>query len=168
MPTVAVVSDTHGKVDPLLDRLFAGATWLLHAGDVCDGATLERIRALAPEARFVAVRGNNDDLPLPEVAVVDIGRVAVLVCHREVDAEEALADHARARIVVVGHSHRGQVDVRDGRLWLNPGGAGPKRFKLLRSAARLEIDRARATARLHSLEDPDLPVVAEATLELRA
>ena len=42
-------------------------------------------------------------------------------------------------VVISGHSHRPKAERRDGLLWLNPGSAGPRRFSLPISLARLTI-----------------------------
>jgi uncharacterized protein len=162
---VALVSDTHGKVDEKLGPLFAGARYLIHAGDVCDEATLAAIVELVPHATVWAVRGNNDvTLELPPVEVAEILGVTILVAHIAEDAERELARVPQARVVICGHSHKGFVEERDGRLWVNPGGAGAKRFKLIRSAGFLEVSRREVSATLVSLEDETLPVIAQGRL----
>jgi hypothetical protein len=172
-PLVAIVSDTHGLVDPKLKKLFRNASLLVHAGDVNDEATLAAIARLVPGANTVAVRGNNDVGPLAERlrehTVVDVQGVRLLCAHRTDDAVRALADaaHARARVVVTGHSHRAAAGIKDGRLWINPGGAGPKRFKNTRAAAVLSIRPNELVVRIHSLEEDGLPVIAEARLTSR-
>jgi hypothetical protein len=169
-PLVAIVSDTHGQVDPLLRKLFRNASLLVHAGDVNDEPTWTKIQRLVPGANAVAVRGNNDVPPLagslPEVTTVDVQGVRLLCAHRADHASAALADvkHAKARVVVTGHSHKAAAGVKDGRLWINPGGAGPKRFSNVRAAAVLEVRAAELVVRIHSLEEDTLPVIAEARL----
>lgn len=168
-PRVAIVSDTHDKVDPRLKKLFRRASVLVHAGDVTQPTTLDAIHKLVPGATLVAVRGNNDKGPLaelPEVATVDVQGVRLLCAHAAADAEKALADpaRARARVVVHGHSHRPSAEVLKGRLWINPGGAGPKRFSLPRSAAVLVVRPVELAVTIHSLDDDALDVIAEARL----
>jgi putative phosphoesterase len=170
-PQVAIVSDTHGQVDPKLKRLFRNVSVLVHAGDVDDEETLAQIGKLVTGVTCVVVRGNNDKGPLAarlqEVATVDVQGVRLLCAHQTEAAVGALADdhHARARVVVTGHSHKAQLAVKDGRLWINPGGAGPKRFSNLRAAGLLEVRPRELVARLYSLEDEALPMIAEARLE---
>ena len=67
-------------------------------------------------------------------------------------------------MIVTGHSHKAAVGVKDGRLWINPGGAGPKRFSNLRAAGLLEVRPTELVARIFSLEDDALPMIAEARL----
>lgn len=92
--------------------------------------------------------------------------MAILAAHTADAASAALADeqHARARVVVVGHSHRPSAEVKDHRLWINPGSAGPRRFSLPRVAALLELRPAELVARIYALDDPGRPVLAEARL----
>jgi putative phosphoesterase len=169
-PQVAIVSDTHGQVDPKLKKLFRNASVLVHAGDVNDEETLAAIGKLVTGVTCVVVRGNNDHGPLAErlqeVTTVDVQGVRFLCAHRAETAERALADdhNARARVVVTGHSHKPAVHVKDGRLWINPGGAGPKRFSNLRAAGLLEVRPKELVARIYSLEDDALPMIAEARL----
>lgn len=169
MEKVGVVSDTHGMFDEKLVRLFEGVSLILHGGDIGDPAVLTRLTEIAPVR---AVQGNNDTGPwareLPAARVERISGVPVLVVHELGKPSEPnvkvqfLLQAESPRVVVSGHSHKGELVEVDGRLFVNPGGAGKKRFKLLRSAAVLEIDSARIRARLHSLESEGLEQVAEA------
>src|SRR5581483_6482339 len=132
-------------------RALAGCSRILHAGDVGACEVLEALEAIAP---VVAVRGNNDHGAwadaLPETADVRIGGARIHLLH---DAS-ALAIDARAfDAVVAGHSHQPRVEERDGVLRLNPGSAGPRRFSLPVTVARLTI-RGRAL----SAELIELPV----------
>jgi putative phosphoesterase len=169
-PQVAIVSDTHGQVDPKLKKLFRNASVLVHAGDVNDEETLAAIGRLVTGVTCIVVRGNNDRAPLaerlPEIATVDVQGVRLLCAHRADDAARVLGDehNERARVIVTGHSHKAAVGVKDGRLWINPGGAGPKRFANLRAAALLEVRPRELVARIYSLEDDALPMIAEARL----
>ena len=169
-PQVALVSDTHGQVDPKLKKLFRNVSVLVHAGDVHDEETLAAIGKLVTGVTCVVVRGNNDKgtlaARLQEVATVDVQGVRLLCAHQTAQATSALADdhNARAKVVVTGHSHKASVTVKDGRLWINPGGAGPKRFSNLRAAGLLEVRPKELVARLYSLEDEALPLIAEARL----
>ncbi len=141
---VGLVSDTHGLLDPALPALFARCAAILHAGDVVKPAVLAGLEAIAP---VTAVRGNNDGGPvlarLPETALVALGALTALVVHdlgpREAPRPPARAIIARRRpeIVVHGHSHRPGAAVVEGRLFVNPGSAGPRRFSLPRTAAVL-------------------------------
>jgi putative phosphoesterase len=173
MDRIGVVSDTHGTFDPKLTRLFEGVSLILHAGDVGNNDVLTRLSEIAPVR---AVAGNNDTGPwarqLPAARVERIGDVPVLVVHALGSAAEPelkvqfLIEAEKPRIVVSGHSHKGMLEVHAQRLYINPGGAGKKRFKLIRSAALLELSAQKATARLCSLEAETLDVLQEAALDL--
>jgi hypothetical protein len=152
---IGLVSDTHGLFDPALAALFSRCAAILHAGDVVKPAVLAALEALAP---VTAVRGNNDDGPafahLPEAALVPIGALVALVVH-DLGAREAPKPPARAliarrrpEIVVHGHSHRPGAAVVGGRLFVNPGSAGPRRFSLPRTAAVLVGRGRRVTVEL--------------------
>jgi putative phosphoesterase len=172
MEKIGVVSDTHGLFDEKLARLLEGVSLILHAGDVGAASVLTRLSQIAPVR---AVAGNNDTGPwareLPAARVERIGGVPVLVVHelgKPADPNvkvQFLMQAENPRVVVSGHSHKGELTVVGGRLFVNPGGAGKKRFKLLRSAAVLEVSEGEVRARLHSLESEGLEQVAEARVE---
>jgi uncharacterized protein len=109
------------------------------------------LREIAP---LTAVRGNNDKgawaQSLPECEVVEFGAVAVYVRHdrAELDIDPAAAGF---RVVVCGHSHRPQIETREGVLYVNPGSAGPRRFKLPIAVGELMIDGAKIEARIIEL-----------------
>jgi len=160
---IGLLADTHGLLDPALEELFAGCALLLHAGDVGGAEVLAALGRIAP-AR--AVRGNNDldpaGLALPESFREQVDALSALVVH-ELWAPGRLSPLARralrrpADIVVFGHSHRPSAEVEDGVLWVNPGSAGPRRFRLPRTAALLEVRVRHATVTLHDLERRGLP-----------
>jgi len=166
---VGLVSDTHGLFDPRLRALFSGCGLILHAGDVVRRPILDELRRIAPVR---AVRGNNDLGPefedLPEIAVVGVGDVtAVLVhqvgtpAHPYPEVRRALSRH-RASLLVFGHSHRPHASLQDGRLHVNPGSAGPRRFRLPRSAGLIELHGSAAEVRLVDLASPDLSLLEPA------
>jgi putative phosphoesterase len=155
---VGLVSDTHGLLEPRLEALFAGAELILHAGDVGAAFILERLGRWAPVR---AVRGNVDVDPdlerLPEVAHVQLGELSAVIVHAlgplahpAPALHRALARH-RPLIVLHGHTHRPGATVEGGRLVVNPGSAGPRRFSLPRSAGLLEIAGRRARVSLYDL-----------------
>jgi putative phosphoesterase len=140
---VGVISDTHGLVRPEIAAAFAGVERILHAGDVGGAAVLDALSKLAP---VDAVYGNVDDRHDPSLArerVVTIGGVAIHVSHGhelgQPSPQLALASY-RGDVVIFGHTHRSIVR-RDesGRIAMNPGAAGPRRFNLAPSVARLTI-----------------------------
>ncbi len=170
---IGLVSDTHGLFDPALRPLFAGCAAILHAGDVVKAAVLRELEAIAP---VTAVRGNNDDAPplaaLPETALVAIGPLTALVVH-DLGAREAPRPPARAliarrgpEIVVHGHSHRPGAAVVDGRLFVNPGSAGPRRFSLPRTAAVLASRGRRVSVQLFDVAAPGGAAPLGAPLEV--
>ena len=147
---VGVVSDTHGLVRPGIAAAFAGVQLILHAGDVGGPAVLEALSKLAP---VDAVYGNVDDRHDPSLArerVVTLGGVTIHVSHGhelgQPTPQLALASYP-GDVVIFGHTHRSIV-VRDqaGRIAMNPGAAGPRRFDLAASVARLTITAGRAGA----------------------
>jgi uncharacterized protein len=152
---VGVISDTHGVLRPEVASAFAGVDLIIHAGDVGARAVLDRLSAIA---RVEAVFGNVDDPHDPALArerMVSAGGLTIHVSHGHElgrpTAELALARYD-ADVVVFGHTHRSSV-VRadDGRLGLNPGAAGPRRFDLQPSVARLTIAGAVAKVEIISL-----------------
>lgn len=148
---LGVISDTHGLVRPEAVNALEGSDMIIHAGDVGTSEVLETLHAIAP---VVAVRGNNDTgdwaSTLPETEVVEVGGVALYVLHdvKALDLDPAAAGfHA----VISGHSHRPAMATRQGVLFLNPGSAGPRRFKLPVSVARLTIRGGAIDAQLIEL-----------------
>jgi len=158
---IALVSDTHGLDEPMLPGLFSGCDRILHAGDMVTAPVLETLSRLAPLA---AVRGNNDLDPrfdrLPETLVLSVGELRVFMVHdlgpRERPRPRARAALARERahIVVHGHSHRPGAVLQGGRLYVNPGSAGPRRFSLPRTAAILTVLGRRARVAFFELSGP--------------
>jgi uncharacterized protein len=136
---LGVISDTHGLLRPEAVKALEGAETIIHAGDIGTPEVLEALHAIAP---VVAVRGNNDRgdwaHALPETEVVEVGGVALYVLH-DVNTLDLDPVAAGFRAVISGHSHRPAVSKRRGVLFLNPGSAGPRRFKLPVSVARLLI-----------------------------
>jgi putative phosphoesterase len=133
-----VISDTHGLLRPQAVGELRGSDIIIHAGDVGDATILEELRRLAPTH---AVRGNvdhGDCAALPATELVEIGEVLFFVLHdiAELDLDPPTAGFAA---VVSGHSHRPSIETRDGVLYLNPGSAGPRRFKLPVTVARVHV-----------------------------
>lgn len=147
---IGVISDTHGLVRPEAVEALAGVDLIVHAGDVCGASVLERLRRIAP---VVAVRGNNDpgpDAALPDVAQVIAGGHRLLVLHALADLRGEPATVGMSA-VISGHSHRPQNERRDGVLYLNPGSAGPRRFSLPVTLARLVVHDGALQATIVSL-----------------
>lgn len=136
---VGVISDTHGLLRPEAVAALEGSDLIVHAGDVGGPEVFEPLRALAP---VHAVRGNVDrgawaeELPLDRVVEVGGQRLYVLHILDELDLDPAAADFAA---VIYGHSHRPHRERRGGVLYLNPGSAGPRRFRLPVTLARIRV-----------------------------
>lgn len=137
--SIGVVSDTHGLVRPELIAAFEGCDLILHAGDVGAASVLEALRVAAP---VVAVRGNIDmgdwAASLPATATVEVAGVAIRIVHDQASFAVEPSP-AAVSLVVYGHSHRAVEERRGDVLFLNPGSAGPRRFSLPVTAARVEI-----------------------------
>jgi uncharacterized protein len=150
--SVGVISDTHGLVRDTALGVLKGCDIIIHAGDIGSPAVLERLRELAP---VYAVRGNNDrgdwasTLPLTEVIQLDRHFVYLLHDLHELDVDPVAAGFAA---VITGHSHKPSTATRDGVLYLNPGSAGPRRFKLPISVARLDVDGSGLNPRIIELD----------------
>lgn len=149
---IGVVSDTHGLLRTEAVEALRGSDAIIHAGDVGDASILEILRGVA---QVTVVRGNVDRAAdvrdLPETAVLEAGGLSIYVLHdlAQLDLDPKAAGFA---VVVSGHTHQPVVRKRDGVLYLNPGSAGPKRFRLPVSVAELRIENARASARIVELE----------------
>lgn len=150
--TVGVISDTHGLLRPEAVAALAGVERILHAGDIGAREVLAGLERVAP---VTAVRGNNDRdawaAEIPETEVVEVGGVALYVLHdlHALDLDPRAAGFAA---VIAGHSHQPRLDERDGVVYLNPGSAGPRRFKLPISLARLTVTGPRVRAELITLQ----------------
>lgn len=136
---IGVISDTHGLLRPEALQALAGSSLIIHAGDVGDPKILEALRDIAP---VVAVRGNIDTAewaaPLPEVKRIEHEGASIYVLHdiSQLDLDPVAAGlHA----VISGHSHKPAIRTQNGVLYLNPGSAGPRRFTLPVTLARLHL-----------------------------
>ena len=151
---VGVISDTHGLLRPEALAALAGVERIVHAGDIGAPDVLQALGRIAPDT---AVRGNNDRerwaADIPETDVLEIGDVSLYVLHdlHELDLDPRAAGFAA---VIAGHSHQPRMEERDGVLYLNPGSAGPRRFKLPISLARLTVTGGRLRAELVTLDIP--------------
>jgi putative phosphoesterase len=144
---LGLISDTHGLLRPGVHDALKGCALILHAGDVGGSGILDELRLIAP---ILAVFGNTDPPGDPELApeiTMKVDGMSVHVSHgHEVGSPtpERLADRYDADVVVYGHTHRPLVTKLGGRLFVNPGAAGPKRFNLVPSVARLTISGGNA------------------------
>lgn len=137
----AVLSDTHGLLREPVLRLVRTCDAVLHAGDLDSPEVLERLkREKKPTAPFYVVRGNNDRgwaEDIPYAKNFSLGGFRILMTHRKADVPENLGDR---EIVIYGHSHRFECGRSDGRLWLNPGSCGKRRFRLELTMAVLHLE----------------------------
>jgi uncharacterized protein len=136
---IGLISDTHGLLRPEALRALKGVDLIIHAGDLGDPKILESLKTLAP---VFAVRGNVDIEPwaraLPETEVVETERATIYVLHdlHALDLDPAAAGF---HMVVSGHSHKPVRSESNGVLYINPGSAGPRRFDLPITLARLHL-----------------------------
>jgi putative phosphoesterase len=149
-----LISDTHGLLRPEAVRALAGSELIIHAGDVGTPEILDALRAVAP---VVAVRGNADRdawaSALPATTVAEVGGTLIYVLHdlNELDIDALAAGFA---VVVSGHSHKPGSAERGGVLFVNPGSAGRRRFKLPVTVARLDLGRKPWRVGFIALDDP--------------
>jgi putative phosphoesterase len=128
-----------------------GCDYIVHGGDIGEPRILEDLAVIAP---LIAVRGNNDTEPwaahLPLTEMIRVGNVFVYVIHNlaELDIDPG---GAGVRVVVCGHSHKPMLEERDGVLYVNPGSAGPRRFKLPISIGEIIVSGSAVSARLVDL-----------------
>jgi hypothetical protein len=140
---VGVISDTHGLMRPEALTALEGSDLIIHAGDIGSPDILPALNRIAP---VHAIRGNVDrdswTDEYPETLAVVVGEATFWVLHdrNELDLDPAAADFAA---VIFGHSHQPSIEMKNGVLYLNPGSAGPRRFKLPISVATVEV-RGRA------------------------
>jgi putative phosphoesterase len=136
---LGLISDTHGLLREDAVRALRGSDVILHAGDVGAPEILEGLKTIAP---VVAVRGNVDTgewaqaLPLTEVIPMGLVRIYMLHILQDLDLDPAVAGFP---MVVSGHSHKPGQTEKDGVLYINPGSAGPCRFYLPVTVARLDL-----------------------------
>jgi uncharacterized protein len=135
---IGLISDTHGLLREEAVTALAGCELIVHAGDVGQPEILDRLRAIAP---LVVVRGNIDKggwaSALPETAVAECAGVNLYILH-DVHALDLNPAAGGFDVVVSGHSHQPSQSTHDGVLYVNPGSAGPRRFKLPITIAKLD------------------------------
>ena len=151
MTRIGLISDTHGLMRPEALAALAGVSHIVHAGDIGSAQILTLLRTIAP---VTAVRGNNDKGAwagaIAETEVLEIDGKSIYVLHDLADLD-LNPDAAGFRVVVTGHSHKPAISQKGAVLYVNPGSAGPRRFKLPVSVATLEIDGSDLRAEIHEL-----------------
>ena len=152
MIRIGLISDTHGLLRPEALSALRGSDFIVHGGDIGEGEILETLATLAP---VTAVRGNNDNAPwarrLQATETLRFGQITLHVLH---DLAKLAIDPGAAGVdvVVSGHSHQPRVERRSGVLFVNPGSAGPVRFKLPVAVGLLQITGREIEARIVELE----------------
>lgn len=150
--TIGVISDTHGLLRPQAVAALQGVQQIIHAGDIGSADILSQLAAIAP---VTAVRGNNDEgewaMRLPPSELVVLGQQRIFVLH---DIAELVGDPLATgyTVVISGHSHKASISERQGVLFVNPGSAGPRRFKLPVTLAMLQISGANVRATIQALQ----------------
>lgn len=157
---IGLISDTHGLVRSDVHTALRGVEMIFHAGDVGDDSILDELQLIAP---VQAVYGNTDEPGRPRLRTAidtDVGGRRIHVSHgHEVGSptpQKLLAKYD-ADVIVYGHTHKQLVFEENGRLVVNPGAAGPRRFDLLPSVARLTIASGKASVELIELASRERP-----------
>jgi putative phosphoesterase len=149
---VGVISDTHGLLRPQALAALRRSEHIIHAGDIGAPEIISELRKIAP---VTAIRGNVDvqtwAREFPETEVVELAGKSIYVIH-DVNALDLNPKAAGFNVVISGHSHKPSQKYRNGVLYLNPGSAGPRRFKLPISVARIEIAGPLITASIVELQ----------------
>lgn len=148
---IGLISDTHGLLRPEAIAFLNGCDHIVHAGDIGKAEILDALGALAP---LTAIRGNIDTgawaADLPDPTLVDLHGVRLHVLH---DLKQLARDPAAMGVAVVvsGHTHKAVVAERAGVLYVNPGSAGPRRFRLPVTVAELRVEAGRIAPRIETL-----------------
>ena len=149
--SIGVISDTHGLLRPEAEARLAGADHIIHAGDIGAPEIVPRLRRLAP---VTAIRGNVDRgawaEAYPETAEVTLAGRRIYILH---DLAALGLDPVASGVAVVisGHSHKPKVETKGGVLYLNPGSAGRRRFRLPVTLATIELTGGGVEVRIHDL-----------------
>jgi putative phosphoesterase len=152
---IGLISDTHGLLRADVHRALAGVQLILHAGDVGGDEILDELELIAP---VEAVYGNTDAPGQSRLAPAidrEIGGVRIHVSHGHEAGSPSplrLVNRYAADVIVYGHTHRQLVTRVDGTLVVNPGAAGPRRFDIVPSVARLTIENGAADVEIVALD----------------
>jgi putative phosphoesterase len=145
-----IISDTHGLLRPEARDALQGCDTIIHAGDIGKPEVLDGLRAIAP---LTVIRGNVDkwahDLPDTDVVEMEGRRIYIIHNVRELDFDPR---QAGLDAVISGHSHKPGILEEGGVLYLNPGSAGPRRFRLPVALARLTVSREKLEAKIIYIE----------------
>jgi putative phosphoesterase len=152
MARLGIISDTHGLLRPQATAFLQGCDRIVHGGDIGNAEVLTRLSAIAP---VTAIRGNNDKGAwaevIPETVSFEFAGIRVYAIH-DLSLLDIDPTVAGIQIVVSGHSHRPLVEGRDGIVFVNPGSAGPRRFRLPISVAEVRIEGGAILPRIVELE----------------
>jgi putative phosphoesterase len=154
---LGIISDTHGLLRPQAAAFLQGCDRILHGGDIGNAEVLTRLSTIAP---VTAIRGNNDKgawaEAIPETEILEFSGIRIYAIH-DLSLLDVDPSAAGIQVVVSGHSHKALIERRDGIVFLNPGSAGPRRFKLPISAAEILIEGAAISSRIVELEIDGAP-----------
>jgi len=148
---IGLISDTHGLMRAEALQALDGADLIIHAGDIGKPEVIEALKAISPVR---AIKGNNDTgawaKALPETQWVKTGKVNLFIIHnvKDLDGDPVTRGF---QVVISGHSHKPSVSSRQGVLYVNPGSAGPRRFKLPVAVGKLFINSSQVHAELIEL-----------------
>jgi putative phosphoesterase len=148
---IGLISDTHGLMRPEALDALRNSDLLIHSGDIGKPEVIIALQEIAP---LVAIKGNNDRGPwarrLPDTKKIALGNTRLYVIH---NVNELDFDPARRgfRVVIAGHSHKPAIHTKDNVLFINPGSAGPRRFKLPICVGRLTIQGESIEAKIIEL-----------------
>ena len=150
---IGIISDTHGLLRPEAERLLAGVNHIIHGGDIGRPEIVTSLRHIAP---VTAIRGNVDTggwaLEYAETECVRLAERTVFVLH-DLKTLQVNPIENKIDVIVSGHSHVPRFDTVDGVLYLNPGSAGPRRFKLPITLAILDVTADALRPVIHDLAD---------------
>jgi putative phosphoesterase len=154
---IGIISDTHGLLRPEAERCLMGVDHIIHAGDIGRPDIVDALRRIAP---VTAIRGNVDSgewaRECPDTKLVRLAGKSIYVLH---DLKTLQADPG-VDVIISGHSHVPKIDTVGGVLYLNPGSAGRRRFKLPITLATLEVTPAGLRPAIHDLEAARLATAA--------
>jgi uncharacterized protein len=148
---IGLISDTHGLVRAEAVEALQGVDLVIHAGDIGKPEVLAALKTIGP---LVAIKGNNDigawAKSLPDTRLVQTADTRLFVIHnvKELDCDPATKGYD---VIISGHSHKPSIVARDGVLFVNPGSAGPRRFKLPVAVGKLFIQNQKVNAELIEL-----------------
>jgi putative phosphoesterase len=149
---LGIISDTHGLLRPQAAAFLQGSDRILHGGDIGNAEVLTQLSAIAP---VTAIRGNNDRgawaQAIPETALFEFGGIHVYAIH-DLSLLDIDPSAAGIQVVVSGHSHKPLIEQRDGIVFVNPGSAGRRRFKLPISVADILIEGGAISSRIVELK----------------